>query len=216
MEIKYLTEQAQAKYVKEILDEYSAECTTTDALLIGRRIADRVNELADIGRRLDTLKDEIEEIYDKYTDTLNKLGKIKAFKNSEVGRLIKCFCKTQDKSILTEIERTISQDNPWGIEIYTQERIYSIIKNSKSELCYGFIRKPHFALENIGYYLFDNFNIDEDISEGTSLLQHYEKKCADAMSAIADIEQHVNSVERYDTAIWDAADKLDIDLSEWY
>ena len=216
MEIKYLTEQAQAKYVKEVLDEYSAECTITDALLISRRIESRVNELADIGRRLDTLKGEIEEIYDKYTETLNKLNKIKAFKISEVGKLIKCFCKTQDKFILAEIERIISQDNPWGIEIYTQERIWNIIKNSKSELCYGFIKNPHFVLENIAYYLFDNFNIDEDISEFTSRLQRYEKKYADAISAIADIEQHVDSVEKYDTAIWNAADKLGIDLSEWY
>lgn len=216
IKIKFLTEQCQAEYIKEALDKHSSECTNTDILDIGREVASKIKHLDNMEEHLDEVKYAIEDAYDNYVAANNRLQKHIAFKKSDIGKMMARFCETHNAAILTQIEEAISRDNPWEVEIYTQERIDNILKNRKGELSYWFIREPHFDVRSMNaFYKFDNYDIDVDIAKYTSNVNCYKKRYHEAQARISKLENCVNSVEEFSDVLRDVMDYLDID-SECY
>ena len=85
------------------------------------------------------------------------------FANSHVATLIAEFTKNNTRQLLDEIQREIEDSgNPYGIIIIDPNKI-------KGELMYGSPYKKHFHVSFTDtFYLFDNFDIEEDIKKTES------------------------------------------------
>ena len=98
--------------------------------------------------------------FNKIEELVNRLNLFFEFKNSKVAFLIEQFIKNNTPEMLAEIKTEIeTTNNPFEIEVYETDYDWS-----QGELMYGWTDKANFHIGTIDtYYLFTDFDLDEDI-----------------------------------------------------
>lgn len=162
---------------------------------------------------IECLSKEISDMIDDLPSWADNAEKLIRFKNSAVGKMIAEFCATQNPKLLVQIEELISTDNPWGVYINTQEIIDDYVKNTKHEIyC---ITKPHFHIEELyRFYLFDTFDIDEDIRKvsGVETMRYASLRCVEKLlNSIGDTTSSLDDVMCH---LYKIADILDINIDD--
>lgn len=99
------------------------------------------------------------------------------FKNTRVANLISQYCSHNTPELLDAIKKEIEiTGNPYDIFIMEEEYDWS-----KGELMYGWSSHPQFNIQKLEvYYLFDSFDIDEDIENNKRYLELAKKQKAEA------------------------------------
>lgn len=123
-----------------------------------KAIAQR-NEFIDVKRKYKDLLYSIDAIKDDVNASEDYLRRLLEFKDSQEAKLIADYIHTKSEDSMAQIEAIINGENPFDIAIVPEW------KRGDRERWYG---APYCAYFHIHYtdnfYTFDNWDIDEDIS----------------------------------------------------
>ena len=198
VKVPEISTETRNSYIKAALKDYNNNLSDSEAYDIGSKVNKAFEDISKLNIWLSMLQEHIDEEIENVTEWNCTLNRFDEFKETEIFRKIEEFCSSHDDNLLCEIQSMLNEDNQWGIDIYTEERLSAIKQEAHKnhrELCYGFVGKAHFAVSELDrYYLFDNFDFYSDYQnvinaaiEHKTALIHYLKINVDVIKNIDDI-----------------------------